>query len=79
MNCGGHCKGYDRLKHENYSKDNIRTKIFESMADYFSNNVLKIRSFKNDFSIDLSKYNKEDEDEKFYPLVFIVDSIIEPT
>lgn len=49
------------------------------MADYFSNNVLKIRSFKNDFSIDLSKYNKEDEDEKFYPLVFIVDSIIEPT
>lgn len=79
MNCGGHCKGYDRLKHENYLKDNIRTKIFESMADYFSNNVLKIRSFKNDFSIDLSKYNKEDEDEKFYPLVFIVDSIIEPT
>ena len=70
---------YDMLKHENYLNDNIRTKIFESMADYFSNNVLKIRSFKNDFSIDLSKYNKEDEDEKFYPLVFIVDSIIEPT
>ncbi len=50
------------------------------MADYFSNNISKIRSFKNDFSfIDLSKYNKEDEDEKLYPLFFIVNSTIEPT